>query len=181
MNPYPYFYKGEGEYAKELSDTGRKQNLRLGTNYLFDHINVFELNALYKPLPVLGIKASYLHFSEEGRVNSSALDVTSLSINYHRIREKNITIWFGMGATYVGNEVNDLGFTYNLGTEIYPFKPLSFHVSWQESYINARDIQVLKFQLKYHLKNKTIYTGYHAHEIAGEGGKGPVIGFEITF
>lgn len=181
LNPYPYYYEGEGEYAKELSDTGRKQNLRIGTNYLFNNIDVVELNMSYKPSPLLGINASHTHFYEKDRLNSSALNVTSLLFNYHRIREKNITIWAGLGATYVGNEVNEFGFSYNLGAEIYPFKPISIHLSWQESFINESKISVFKSQLKYHFKNKAIFTGYKAYQIAKEHINGPLIGFEITF
>jgi len=181
LNPYPYYYKGEGEYAKELSDTGRKQNIRIGTNYIFSNIDVVELNVVYKPSPLLGINASYTHFYEKSRIDSDALDVTSLLFNYHRIREKNITIWAGLGATYVGNEVNEFGFSYNLGTEIYPFKPVSLHFSWQESYINEAEIQVFKSQLKYHIKNKAFFMGYQADRIAGESIKGLSVGFEIIF
>lgn len=181
LNPYPYYYDDEGEYAKELSDTGRKQSIKFGTNYIFNNINGFELNALYKPLPILGIKASYIHFSEKRRTSTDFLDITSLSVNYYRVREQNISLWWGVGATYVGNEVSKLGFSYNLGVEIYPFKPISFHASWQESFINDREIGVFKSQLKYHYKNKAFFAGYHVYQIAGEDIKAPSIGFEITF
>lgn len=181
LNPYPYFYDDEGEYAKELSDTGRKQSLTLGTNYIFNTINGYEFNALYKPLPILGIKASHIHFSEKSRTSKDFLDITSLSLNYYRVREKNISLWWGIGASYVGNEVRKLGFSYNLGIEIYPVKPISLHASWQESFINDRDIGVFKSQIKYHIKNKAIFAGYHVYQIAGEAIKAPTIGFQITF
>lgn len=179
LNPYPYFYDNEGEYAAELSDTGRKQSFKLGVNYLFNYVDGMELNAVYKPIPILGIDVSYVHFSEKNRTSTEILDVSSVMLNYYRIREKNISFWWGLGATYVGNEVSKIGFAYNLGMEIYPVKPISLHLSWKESFINKSEIGVLKTQLKYHVKKKTFFIGYHHYQIAGEDISGPSIGVEI--
>ena len=181
LNPYPYFYDNEGEYAAELSDAGRKQSLKLGTNYLFNRVGGIELNATYKPIPLIGIEASYIHFSEKNRTNTDVLDITSVMVNYHRIREKHISLWWGLGVTYVGNKVSKAGFTYGLGAEIYPVKPISLHLSWKESFINESEVGVFKTQLKYHFKNKAIFAGYHHHQIAGEDISGPSVGFEMTF
>lgn len=181
LNPYPYFYDNEGEYAAELSDTGRKQSLKLGANYLFNNINGFEFNANYKPIPIIGIDASYIHFSEKNRMGSDALDIVSLMVNYHRFREKNFTVWWGAGVTYVANEVDKAGFAYNLGTEIYPFKPISLHLSWKESFINESEIGVFKSQLKYHIKDKAFFVGYQHYQIGSERISAPTVGFEIIF
>lgn len=181
LNPYPYFYNDEGEYAKILSNTGRKQNLKLGANYIFNNVNGFELNAIFKPIPILGIDVSHLHFSEKNRTKTEVLDITSLQINYHRFREKNITLWWGAGISYVANEIKTTGFAYNVGTEIYPFNPISVHVSWKQSFINESEITVFKSQLKYHFKNKNFFIGYHNYHIGSETITAPTLGFEITF
>lgn len=70
--------------------------------------------------------------------------------NYHRFREKDFTFWWRIGATYVGNGVDTLGFAYNLGAEIYPVKPISLHISWKQSFINQNEMDFFKAQLKYH-------------------------------
>lgn len=180
LNPYPYYYDDEGEYAKELSDTGRNQNLRLGFNYISNTISGLEFNVLYKPLPIIGFNASHIHLSEKNVTGSNFLDITNLSINYYRIRDKNFSVWWGIGATHIGNTINKLGASYNIGTEIYPFKPISIHLSWQESFINESIIGQFKSQLKYHKKNKTFFIGYHIYQITNQDIKAPSIGFEIT-
>lgn len=181
LNPFPYFYDDEGEYAAALSDTGRKQSLKLGANYVFNTISGLEFNAAYKPLPILGIDASYTHFSEKNRASSESLDILSLIVNYHRFREKNFTVWWGAGITYVGNEIDKVGFAYNLGTEIYPFKPISIHLSWKESFINESEIGIFKSNIKYHIKNKAFFIGYHNYQIGSERISAPTVGFEIIF
>lgn len=154
LNPYPYFYDDEGEYAGELSKTGRKQSFRLSGNYLFNTIKGAEINALYKPLPILGFELSRVNFAEQNIKNKDYLNISSFMANYYRLREKNIALWWGIGISYVGSGVNTLGFSYNLGTDIYPVKPISIHLSWKESFINGNDIGLFKSQLKYHIKKK---------------------------
>lgn len=181
LNPYPYFYDDEGEYAAELSKTGRKSSVKLGANYLLNNIKSLEIYGTYKPIPIVGIDASHIRFSEKTLLTQNYLNVTSLMANYHRFREKNFIFWWGIGATYVGNGVDTLGFAYNLGTEIYPVKPISLHISWKQSFINQNEIDIFKAQLKYHQKNKAFYIGYNDYNLGSETLKGPTIGFEITF
>lgn len=181
LNPYPYFYDNEGEYAAQLSETGRKSSVKIGANYLLNNIKSIETYGTYKPIPIIGIDASYLRFSENTLLTKNYLDVVSLMANYHRFRQKNFTFWWGMGATYVGNEVNTFGFAYTFGTEIYPVKPISLHISWKQSFINQSEIDIFKTQLKYHKKNKAFYLGYNHYNLGSEVLKAPVIGFEITF
>lgn len=181
LNPYPYFYDDEGEYAAELSKTGRKSSVKLGANYLFNNVNSMELYGTYKPIPILAIDVSYLHFSEKNLLSKEHLNITSVMANYHRFRERNFTFWWGLGATYVGSGVNKTGFAYNIGTEIYPVKPISLHLSWKQSFINKSEVDIFKSQLKYHFKNKALYTGFYDYSLGGETVQGVVIGFEITF
>lgn len=181
MNPYPYFYDNEGEYAPVLSDTGRKTSFKLGSNVLFNNVSGLELNALFKPLPILGVEASHTFFSEKNISNKDVLGVTTVTANYYRVREKNISLWWGAGFTYVGNGVNTTGFTYTAGTEIYPAKPISLHVSWKQSLINESTVDLFKGQVKYHTKNKALYLGYHNYSLGSEKISGPVFGFEYLF
>lgn len=180
LNPYPYFYDNEGEYAAVISNTGRKQGLKLGVNYVFNRVKGFELNAVYKPIPILAIEASHLHFSEKNSMHTNMLGITSVMANYHRIRTKDVSLWWGVGATYVGSSVNTIGFAYTFGTEIYPIKPISLHISWKESFINENDIDVFKSQLKYHIKNKAFFIGYHHFLLGNETINGIAFGAEFT-
>lgn len=181
MNPYPYFYDNEGEYAPVLSDTGRKTSFKLGSNVLFNNVSGLELNALFKPLPILGIEASHTFFSEKNISNEDVLGVTTVTANYYRVREKNISLWWGAGLSYVGNGVNTTGFAYTAGTEVYPGKPISLHVSWKQSFINESSVDLFKGQVKYHIKNKAFYLGYHSYNLGNQKIAGPAFGFEYLF
>lgn len=179
ITPYPYF--DGGEFTTSFYENSKRSNFRIGANYLFNSVKAIELNGLYKPIPIVGIEASYLHFSEKNRGEAAYLDVSSLMVNYNRFRERYFSVWWGVGATYIGNEVDRVGFTYGVGTEIYPWNPVSIHFSWKESILNNSSLSLLKAQLKVHFKKNAIYSGYHQYDVGGVLFNGAVIGAEYTF
>ncbi len=179
ITPYPYF--DGGEFTASFHENSRRSNFRIGANYLFNSVKALEINGLFKPIPILGIEASHLHFSEKNRVATDYLDVSSLMVNYNRFRERYFSLWWGVGATYIGNEVDRVGFTYGVGTEIYPWNPVSIHFSWKESLLKNATVGLLKAQLKVHLKKIAIFSGYHHYDVGGVLFDGGVIGVEYTF
>ena len=183
FTPYPYYYSNvNGEYDFGQEDEDKKSQFRLGTNYLVgNNINSFEVNAKYRFDPLFGVELHHQSFFENVIDGTDCLDVTSIGFNYYRIRERGITACWGVGATYVGKDVNSIGVMYNVGTEIYPFRPISLHVSFQQSLINDSNIGTLRSQLKYHHKKTAYYLGYHDISLAGVKASGAVLGLEFTF
>lgn len=183
FSPYPYYYDNvNGAYDFGLEIEEKKSLIGAGVNYLSgNYMNSAEANVNYRFLPFLGVDLTHHRFFEEGLNGSDHLDVTSLLINYYRIRERSFTGWWGMGVTYVGNEVNTYGFTYNIGLEVYPVKPMSFLLSYKQSFINQSHINVTKYQIKYHRNKIAYYIGYHDISIAGIKASGMVLGIEANF
>lgn len=183
FTPYPYYYDNvNGEYDFGLEEGDKRSLFRVGGNYLIGNIiNSAEVNINYRFNPFVGAELSHHRFSEKVRNGREHLDVTSLLFNYYRIRERSFSAWWGVGLTYVGNEVGTAGFAYNFGTEIYPFKPISFHASYKQSLINESNIGVLKLQAKYHRKKMAYYTGYHDISLGGVKASGLVLGIEYRF
>lgn len=182
MSPYPYYYDKQGEYIKDFDNNmGKRSSFRVGTNYVINRINSFEVNAVFKPIPLIGIEASHLNFSEQTLFNSESLNISSIMLNYYRFREQYFSVWWGFGATYIGNEVDTWGGTFSVGTEIYPVKPISLHISWKRSFINEGKVDIFKSQVKYHLKKTALYTGYHNYQLGSETVSGLVLGLEYIF
>lgn len=181
MNPYPYFNGSSGEYSKNLNAPQKNQSIKIGANYLFNRVRGIEFNAVYKPFYLAGIEASHINFSENTLANSETLNITSVNLNYYRVREQHISMWWGLGVTHVADGVNTTGFSYNFGTDIYPAKPFSLHLGWKQSFINNNSVNVFKSQAKYHIKNTALYTGYHNYKLGSETVSGIVFGLEYTF
>lgn len=183
FSPYPYYYDNvNGEYDFGLEKGDKRNLLRIGGNYLIGNIiNSAEINVNYRFDPFVGVELSHHQFSEKVRDGREHLNITSLFVNYYRLRERGISLWWGGGLTHVGNEVDEVGFGYTVGTEIYPFKPISFHASYKQSLINESNIGVLKLQAKYHQKKLAYYTGYHDISLGGVKASGLVLGIEYRF
>lgn len=183
FTPYPYYYSNvNGEYDFGLEESDKTSQLRLGTNYLVgNNINSLEIHLKYRFDPLFGLELQHQSFFEKVISGTDYLDVTSLGVNYYRIRERSITAWWGVGATYAGKDVNSFGVMYQVGTEIYPFRPMSIHLSYQQSLINNSNISTLRSQLKYHHKNKAYFLGYHDISIGGIKASGAVLGLEFSF
>lgn len=183
FTPYPYYYSNvNGEYDYGVEDTDKTSQFALGTNYLVGNIvNSIEVNARYRFDPMFGVELHHQSFFEDVRDGTEYLDVTSLGVNYYRLRERWITGWWGAGVTYVGNDVNTFGLMLNIGAEVYPFKPISLHASYQQSYINQSDIGTFRTKVKYHQKKWAYYLGYNDISLAGVKASGLVLGLEFRF
>ena len=180
MNPYPY-YNNHGEFTNDFKDANKRSSIKIGTNYLINRINALEINTVLKPIPIAGLEVSYLNFAENTLLNSESLNITSVSANYYRVRENHFSLWWGIGGTYVGKEVDTWGFAYNLGVDIYPVKPISLHLGWRQSFINDNTVDVFKSQVKYHIKRAALYSGYHNYKLGSETISGLVLGIEYSF
>jgi hypothetical protein len=90
FSPYPYYYSNvQCEYDFGLETEDKKSLISAGVNYLSgNYINSAEANVNYRFLPFLGVDLSHQIFFEEGLNGSDRLDVTSLMVNYYRIRER---------------------------------------------------------------------------------------------
>lgn len=182
LTPYPYYNNLKGEYLKLTTNNTKNSLFKIGVNQLFSNsVNALELNANYRVLPILGIEAAHLNFSERSIQGKEYLDISSILVNYYRIREHRVSLWWGAGASYVGNNVDTWGFSYNFGTEIFPFKPISFYTNYKQSFINDSQVNEFKLHLKFHIKNVSLFTGYHANSLGNENVNGLVFGTTYIF
>ena len=124
---YPYSDGSHGEYAFPDENVPLKRSQLIISNTFFTSGKEFYGNDLklnFRFIPLLGIEASHLHFFEENP--KVELGVSSFMINYYRVREQNVTAYWGIGATHVGNGVDDTGLAYQVGVDVYLNKPFSW-------------------------------------------------------
>lgn len=183
FSPYPYYYENVGgEYDFGLKEEDKRSLARIGGNYLLGNpVNAIDVSLNWRFDPLVGIELSHRSFFEKGLYDNDYLDVTSFMLNYYRIRERSLTGWWGIGVTHVGKDVNSYGFAYNIGLELYPIKPMSFHLSFKQSFINESNINTIKFQTKYHSKKMAYVIGYHDISLGGVKVSGVALGLEVGF
>lgn len=179
---YPYAEGQHGEYYPiENHGPGIKGNLILSNTLAFQSgtfANDLKLN--YRFIPVLGLEANHLHFFDK-LSEDTELGISSIMLNYFRIRERHVTGYWGLGATYVGNEVDTWGFSYNLGLDIYVAHPISLSVLWKQSFINESSINEFQGLVKYHLKRFSIHGGFIHYTIGEENFPSAAVGISYGF
>ena len=140
MTPHPYFNDCKGEYFG-LEYPGDYTNSLLNASAFYvsskDAVKGISISADYRFIPVLGAELSHLHFYERYLGETHNLDMSSLLLKYYRVREKYVTAWWGLGATYVANEVKTTGFSYAVGAEVFPINPISIQFLWKQTLITV--------------------------------------------
>jgi len=179
---YPYADGQHGEYMQiEKGAPGKRSEFMISNTMIF-HSEVYgnDLKLNYRFLPFLGVEANHLHFFDHQGENTD-LGISSMMLNYYRIRENSVSGYWGLGATYVGSGVNTAGFAYNLGMDIYVGKPVSFGLAWKQSFINEETINEFKILARYHLKRIVIHGGFSYYKIGSENFPSTAIGIEYRF
>ncbi len=180
FNDQPYEEHTMGEYRKNLGQANGKQRLATISNtvILNSYIIGNDLKLNYRFLPFLGAEVNHLHFFDGGEEENN-LGITSLILNFYRIRENRVSGYWGMGATYVGSGINTTGFTYNLGMDIYVGKPVSLGLSWKQAFINESSINEFRALGRYHKNKMAFHTGFVHYQLGGINYPSGVVGVEI--
>ncbi|EDP97667.1 hypothetical protein U8527_04940 [Kordia algicida OT-1] len=163
---YPYSDGLHGEYAFPGEDVPLKRSQLIISNTFFASGKEFYGNDLklnFRFIPIFGVEASHLHFFEQDP--KVELGVSSFMLNYYRVREQNVTAYWGVGITHVGNGVDDTGFAYQVGVDVYLNKPISLGASWKQSLINDSSIDEFKLLARYHMKRLSLHGGFHNYKL----------------
>jgi len=185
FNPIPYENNHYGEYLEfDKNDESYRVNLlQASMNYSSGKYQINGLHAEleYRFSDLIGVTARHSHFYEKNFDKTENLDLSGLTFNYYRIREKFITVWWSLGVSYLANKVNSIGFRYGVGARIFVKKPISLLLSWQQDFINSESINESKVQLDYHLKKLNVFVGYNHYNFTAIKTPSMTIGLRYKF
>ena len=119
------------------------------------------LNADLRFLKRIGFEADYTQLWEKSpNFGTDALALYSFVAKYHRIPSQKFDLWWGLGTTYIAGGVDEFGFTYGLGAELFFAKPLSIEANFNQTFINTETVNKLNFLLNYHKGRYKVMGGY---------------------
>jgi hypothetical protein len=180
--PYPFADDNIGEYDHiDNNPSGNRSKFVMSNTMAFQSgtfSNDFRAN--YRFIPILGLEVNHLHFFNRLE-EESELGISSAMLNYYRIRERSVTGYWGIGVTYVGNDVNTTGFSYNLGIDVFIAKPVSLGIFWKQSFINDSSINEFRALTRYHIRKAAIHGGFIQYKIGEEKFPSASIGLEYRF
>lgn len=172
LSKYPYFDGESGNFQKENDSiqNGNVMRFDVENHFLYSNNNLFgnHLKAKFRPFQYFYIQADYRELIEKNAFinNFSNLSLFQFNVAYDRIRFKKFNLGWTLGVTYIGNDVQKVGFSYGLHTDIFPIKNISFNSAMIWSKINGLPVNSFEIRGKYHKKNYFISLGYEYLKIA---------------
>ncbi|AXT62268.1 hypothetical protein D1816_18500 [Aquimarina sp. AD10] len=163
ITKYPYLNSKIGNYAYDSGENTTQFRATISNRYIIENQKLYgnHLNADLRFLERIGFEADYLQLWEDNtNFGVNTLAIFTAMAKYHRVRTEKFNAWWGVGTTYVGGEVDEFGFAYGVGAELFFAKPLSIETNFYGAYINQRPVNRLSALLNYHYKRLKFSGGY---------------------
>ncbi|MDY8134956.1 hypothetical protein [Aquimarina sp. 2201CG5-10] len=163
ITKYPYYNSKKGNYSYEWGDDTQMARATITNRFIAENGKLYgnHLNLDIRFLKRISVEADYLQLWEENtNFGDNSLAIYSFLAKYHRVRTERFDAWWGIGATYIGGEVEQLGFTYGAGAELFFAKPLSVEVNFNQTFIESETVNKFNALLNYHAGRFKFSGGY---------------------
>ncbi|WP_299218819.1 hypothetical protein [uncultured Aquimarina sp.] len=184
ITKYPYYNKTKGNYSYEWGDDTEVFRTTISNRFIAENGKLYgnHLNGEIWFLKRISLEGDYLQLWEENtNFGDNSLAMYTALAKYHRVRTERFNAWWGIGAAYVDGEVDELGFTYGLGAELFFAKPLSVEAVFNQTFINNRTVNKFTGSLNYHVDRYKISGGYEHLKIGNQDFSMFSIGVGISF
>ncbi len=164
---FPYEYEGIGNFIYADSLNFSLVRLDIANHFAVENKNalVNDFNVKFRFLKRMDISMDYVQFATDFNAEKENHAQFSVLLNYHRLRSQRVDFWFGIGTTYISEDINEFGFSYGVGTEWFVKKPISIYVDIKATNLAGSTISNSKVILKYHLKKYYISSGYQHYTL----------------
>ncbi len=184
MTKYPYLNSKKGNYSYSEGEETTIFKTKISNRYIVENskISGIRLNADLQFLARFGVEAEYLQLWEENtNFDNNSLALFTTMAKYHRVRTEKFDAWWGLGATYVDGDVNEWGFTYGAGAELFFAKPFSLETNFYQAFINERTVDKFAALLHYHFDRYKFSGGYEYLKIGRPNFSMFSVGLGVSF
>lgn len=184
ITKYPYLNSNKGSYSYNWGEDTDTFRTTISSRFLFETNRLYgnHLNVDIRLLKRFGIEVDYLQLWEENvNFENNSMAIYTTLAKYHRVRTERFDGWWGLGAAYVDGDVNQFGFTYGLGAELFFTKPFSLESNFNQTLINNKTVNKFNALFNFY-KNHYKFTGGYEHLKIGDIGFSTFnIGVGISF
>lgn len=171
LTRYPFEHRSAGHYINPDSVTKPKYfRIDIENQFIYHSDNLFgnHLKVNIRPFQYFYFQANVFLLNEIDDFNRkrSSLHLFNLEFCYDRIRIKRFNFGFTLGANYIGNDVQRVGFAYGLCTELFLLQSFSIYSCGKLSYINGLPVHQFEAKVKHHHKKLFVSAGYEYLKIA---------------
>ena len=170
ITKYPYYLK-KGNYSYQWDESTSVSRFTISSRYIYENkrIEGNHLNLELIFLQRLGVEFNYLQLWENNpNFGDNSLAMYTFLAKYNRIRTEAFDGYWGIGGTYIDGEVNEWGFTYGLGAELFIAKPISIESNFNKTLINSSSTNKFNALLNFHIKQYKISGGYEHLKIGNQ-------------
>lgn len=141
--------------------------MKLFGNYLYNRADLhgFDFRARICPLTFLEVALDFTHLTEDLDTQVDQLQIYNVFLNHHRVRSQYLALWWGLGMKGLVRDQTRHRFAVNIGTEIYPIKPISLHFNYNIGSINSQAVGELLLHLNCHIQRSILFMGYHRYSV----------------
>ncbi|MDO4229588.1 MAG: hypothetical protein Q4C98_07230 [Capnocytophaga sp.] len=182
LNPYPFHRGAKGDYLYANQDDYVLWRVE-GSNYYFPEKGRFytnDLNVKFRIGNRFAVNTNYLHFWEKLLSGNENLDMISATAQYYRVRTQRIAFHWGIGASYIANDVKRWGFALDVGNEIF-IKPFSIYTDFRGNFFRHSDILLFSIGPKFHYRNYHFGIKYQYINLARNKASGVSFGIGAMF
>ena len=184
LTKQPYLNSNAGNYDYDWNNNSAIGRTTLSSRFIFENPtlkgNHFNIDMRF--YNKLALDINYLQLWENNpNFGYQTLAIYSALAKYHRIRTTQLDVWWGLGATYVDGNVDNFGFTYGLGAELFVVNPISIEVNFNQTLINDNTINKLNGLINYYFKCYKLNAGYEHLKIGSQNFSTASIGFGVSF
>jgi hypothetical protein len=159
FSQYPYMSSGEGIFSQEI---GKRFSISLSGHYFYDESDLtgYGFRARLSPHPFVNAEIHFSDLTEKLDTRDDHLKLYNVFVNYNRLRLERFAFWWGLGLKGLQGDKTYNGFAFNIGTEIYPARPISLSLNYSGGFINDTYVPDFFGSLNLHLYRFAIFAGY---------------------
>lgn len=184
ITKYPYYNSNKGNYSYEWDESMTNSRITISSRYIYENARIegTHINMDMSFLKRLALEIDYLQLWENNpNFGDNALALYTILAKYNRVRTEKFDAFWGIGAKYIDGNVNEWGFTYGLGAELFIAKPISIESNFNQTFINNSSINQFNALLNYHVSQYKLSAGYESLKIGSQDFSTISLGLSVSF
>ena len=184
LNKAPYYTAKKGNYTYGWNENTPIFRSEFSGRYIFENSRLkgAHLNLDMRFLKRLGLEVDYLQLWENNpNFGTDNLAIYTALAKYYRVRTEKFDAWWGLGTSYVDGTVNQFGFSYGLGAELFFAKPLSLELNFNQTLMNNETINKFTGLLNYYETRYKFSGGYEHLKIGNQKFSTLTLGVGVFF
>jgi hypothetical protein len=140
---------------------------RMGYFYMNRDLTGYTFETIAAPHPYFSFQINYSRLEEKMVRTTDAMGILDFFINYNRIKDEKIALWWGAGVKNISGNSSHTGFAIDVGAEYFPVQPLSLSSRYNLGFIGGTTTDEFLITTGIHFNRLKLSVGYQSYR-AGE-------------